>query len=359
MQTSGFNSSRKVISYLLLGSVIFFLYMVGKTFSSFIFAAILAFLLFLSFRKVHNWFLDKLNLQEGFTALISTSIVIIMVLLPFLMGSFSLYGEASYAVSQLRTLLIKYPLEELISTDGFIATSFNLSEQDLSELENQIAGQIKNFSLALIKQTTNLIGTGINLLLQLILAMFLLYFLFRQSRSIGPRFYKILPFPDDLEEKIATKMVEVLEAALSGNLNVALLHGVAVGFLFWIFGLSTPFLYGLIAAIFSLVPLIGTNIVWIPGVIYLYMNHEIGSSIILAILSISSFISLEYFLKPLLLDKKLNLHPLLLFLSILGGLTEFGIIGLIFGPFFLAMLVFMWQIYQLWDDRELNENSSS
>ena len=333
--------------------------MVGKTFSSFIFAAILAFLLFLSFRKVHNWFLDKINMHEGFTALVSTSIVIILVLLPFLTGSFSLYGEASYAVGQLKTLLVKYPLEELISTDGFIATSFNLSEQDLSELENQIAGQIKSFSLALIKQTTNLIGTGVNLLLQLVLAMFLLYFLFKQSKSIGPRFYSILPFPDDLEEKIATKMVEVLEAALSGNLNVALLHGVAVGVLFWIFGLSTPFLYGLIAAIFSLVPLIGTNIVWIPGVIYLYMNHEIASSIILATLSILSFVSLEYFLKPLLLDKKLNLHPLLLFLSILGGLTEFGIIGLIFGPFFLAMLVFMWQIYQLWDDRELNEPSSS
>ena len=199
--------------------MLFFLYMVGKTFSSFIFAAILAFLLFLSFRKVHNWFLDKINMHEGFTALVSTSIVIILVLLPFLTGSFSLYGEASYAVGQLKTLLVKYPLEELISTDGFIATSFNLSEQDLSELENQIAGQIKSFSLALIKQTTNLIGTGVNLLLQLVLATFLLYFLFKQSKSIGPRVYSILPFPDGLEEKIATKMVEVLEAIIASSVT--------------------------------------------------------------------------------------------------------------------------------------------
>lgn len=340
--------SNRIISYLLLGLVIFFLYMVGKTFSSFMFAALLAFLLFLSFRPVHNLFLQKLNLHEGLTATLSTSIIILLIMIPFFIGSFSLYGELTYAAGQLRLLLDKYPIEELISPDGLIATSLNLTSQDLAELESSLTSQMRNLSLSLIRQTTNIIGSGVNLLFQVILAIFFLYFLFRSGHLLGPKIYEILPFPDHLEEKIGNKMLDVLEAALSGNLNVAFLHGIAVGMLFWIFGLSTPFLYGLIAAIFSLVPLIGTNIVWIPGVIYLYMNNQFAESVIMGVLSILFFIALEYLLKPLLLDKKLNLHPLLLFLSILGGLTEFGIIGLIIGPFFLAMLVFLWQIYRLW-----------
>jgi predicted PurR-regulated permease PerM len=90
-------------------------------------------------------------------------------------------------------------------------------------------------------------------------------------------------------------------------------------------------------------------VVWLPGAIYLYANDQHTTAIIMAVTCLVAYFVLENLVKPLLLDRDLNLHPLFLFLAIVGGLNAFGVKGLILGPFIVTMFVTIWELISEWN----------
>ena len=145
-------------------------------------------------------------------------------------------------------------------------------------------------------------------------------------------------------------MVAVLDAVVKGNFFVSILQGTMVGIYFWIFGIPTFVLYGSIAAMTALIPIIGTAIVWVPAALYLYATGHTTGAVVLSSLSLGTYFLLENLMKPWLLDRKLNLHPLFLFLAILGGIGEFGIKGVILGPFIVTSFLSIWEVIAVWNE---------
>ena len=149
------------------------------------------------------------------------------------------------------------------------------------------------------------------------------------------------------------KFSEVTSAVLYGNISTALMQGILGGLGFWIIGMSSPILWGFVMMLFALVPYFGTAIVWLPAALNLifigYLQNDNSSTIrgiILVAYGILVISSIDNILKPRLIGAKGKVHPVLVLLGVLGGLSLFGFIGLILGPVMLALLMTFVGIYE-------------
>ena len=188
-------------------------------------------------------------------------------------------------------------------------------------------------------------GLAVNLLFALII----LFFLFRDGSSFYTFLEEALPFPRALTQRFVGRMRTLIRAVLLGNVFVSILQGIAVGIGLSICGIQNSIVYGVVAGIFSLIPVIGTSVVWLPAVVYMvFAEQSYGYALFLTIWGVFFYLFLENILKPKILDRRLGVHPLLLFLAILGGIAEFGPTGVILGPLIVTLFITVWSIYHIW-----------
>lgn len=327
------------------------LVLVVLVYRSYLMSFFIAGIVYVLFRNPNTYLLHKLNYRRSLTATISTIVVIVLVMLPLTAVLASLINELSMAVQHLRDFATRERMLKLYLENRWLDQYLNINENDLNTLNSNLIGFSTDLGMQTLKQGGNLLMLSMRWLANFFFSIIILFFFFRGGDRLGPVIYRNLPFPDEIEKEVGSKMVSVLDAVVKGNLMISVLQGLMIGLYFWFFGLPTPILYGTIGAFFGLIPIIGTAILWVPGSIWLYFQGEPTLAIILAILSFATYLILENLLKPIVLDKKLKLHPLFLFLAIVGGLAEFGIKGLILGPFFVTVFVSLWQILKIWNHK--------
>jgi len=180
--------------------------------------------------------------------------------------------------------------------------------------------------------------------------MLILFFLFKDAYNFEAAVYRILPLPIDLEEDIVQKLKDVIYTLMLGNLLIMTLQGFMVGLGLFIAGIGTPLVWGTAAAILSLIPVIGTSLIWIPASIYLFATGNYAMSIFVAAWSFIWYMILENLVKPKVFGDRLNFHPLLFFFLLLGSISSFGLPGVIIGPIVLSLFYSFWEIYKVIDD---------
>ncbi|MDH5717149.1 MAG: AI-2E family transporter [Spirochaetia bacterium] len=339
----------RLLPWLFLVIFTFFLVMVVIIYRSYLISLFFSIILYLIFRQYHNFLSKYLPQKENLNALLSTLFVFIAVILPLLFIAISLIKEAQIAVTHLKILLSMKNIEEFYANNLWIKDWTSIEIADLHNLQSRIVELLKGVGLVVFEKTKDILQGSLKFIINFLLSIVFLFFLFRGGEKIGEIIYQNLPFPQDMERQIGERIFGVLDAVVKGNLFVSICQGLMMGIYFWIFNLSTPVLYGSLAAFFALVPVVGTMIIWVPAVIYLYAAGYTISAFLLAGFSFGTYFLLENILKPYLLDKKLNLHPLFLFLALLGGLTEFGIKGLILGPFIVTVFLTLWEFLRIWN----------
>jgi predicted PurR-regulated permease PerM len=203
---------------------------------------------------------------------------------------------------------------------------------------------------SVVSNTAALILGGIRLpvdiIVNILFGFLLLFFFYKDGHKLEKFLLTILPLSGEIREQIGLRVSDAMKAIVKGNLFISVLQGTAVGVLLLVMGVPSPVLYGSVAAIFSTIPIVGTMVIWLPAGLYLGIFEErwIASFVFMS-LSLTCYLVLENFLKPAILDKKLNIHPFLLFLALLGGIKEFGIIGIIIGPIAVTLLVILWDFW--------------
>jgi predicted PurR-regulated permease PerM len=181
----------------------------------------------------------------------------------------------------------------------------------------------------------------------------LLFFFYKDGHKLELFLMNNLPFSEEVEKQIGQRISEAVKAVLKGNILISLLQGFVAGMLLFFAGIPNPILYGSIASFFSLIPVIGTAVVWLPAGLYIgFIEESWIVAIIYMSLSFTSYMVLENLVKPNILDKKLNLHPFLLFLALLGGIQQFGIVGLVIGPIAVTLLVILWDFWMAYRRKE-------
>lgn len=192
----------------------------------------------------------------------------------------------------------------------------------------------------------------------------LLFFFYKEGTKIERWAVSALPFPKQMEDKIGKRVEAAVQTVMLGNLLISLLQGIFLYILILITGLPNSFLYACIGTVFSLIPVIGTGVIWLPLGLYIgFIDANWVMSIFFMSGAFTAYLVLENFIKPKLLDKKLKIHPFLIFLSLIGGLKEFGVIGVIIGPVALTVIIIIWDFWKLFRENayyslDSNENDS-
>jgi len=220
----------------------------------------------------------------------------------------------------------------------------HLEKTDLLTQLGQFLGRISNFLYAnlagLLKGVTNLV---IDFFLMLIVAFYLLI----DGRHAVDRLLALSPMPVSLNNQIKDEVLSTMRATLTGTVVLALLQGFLGGLGFWIFGVPNSPFWGTLMVFASVVPIVGTATVWVPGGVFLLLTGHTGPAIGMMIWCLVAAVVCDNFLRPKLIGGLGGLHPLLVFFSVLGGLFLFGVVGLVLGPMVLALLLSLLEVYRL------------
>jgi predicted PurR-regulated permease PerM len=158
----------------------------------------------------------------------------------------------------------------------------------------------------------------------------------------------LLPLPDQDSSRLLSWTESAIHATIYGRFAVAAVQGILGGLMFWFLGLGAPLLWGTLMILFSLVPMLGAFIIWVPAAIILTIQGTWVKALILTIWGGLVIGLVDNLLYPLIVGDRLRVHSLLIFFSAIGGLAAFGASGIVLGPVVLAVAM---GLIQLWQQR--------
>jgi predicted PurR-regulated permease PerM len=175
--------------------------------------------------------------------------------------------------------------------------------------------------------------------LGLVLVLFLLFFFLRDGKELVRRAMRLVPMEEDRKAALLDHLSSVTRALVLGMLLTAVAQGALTGIGFALVGLPSPVVFGVLAALASLIPLVGTAIVWLPAVIVLLAQGRTGAAIFLTVWSLGLVTSVDNVIKPLVVSGRAGLPTFAVFLGLVGGLAAFGAIGMFVGPVIVALTI--------------------
>lgn len=224
---------------------------------------------------------------------------------------------------------------------------FNIESNMLQSIniKQHIETVIKKLGLFVVQEGGGLLSNLFSFITNSLLFFFILFYFVRDLDLLWEKLKKISPLPDAQEEKIKSYLSVVTRKIILGNLITAIVQGLVGGIGLALVGIPGVF-WGSFMALTSLIPVVGTALIWVPAVIYLMLIGKIGSAIFLSIWSIVLVGGIDNFLRPYLIGKGESLSPFFLFLALLGGVSTFGFLGLIYGPLIFSFAVVMLHLYE-------------
>jgi predicted PurR-regulated permease PerM len=221
---------------------------------------------------------------------------------------------------------------------------------DFSQPLRQGAERIATF---LAQRFAGLVKNLFAFFLDLFILIFAMFFMFRDGDEVVRGVSHLLPFDESIQPEMLRESRDLIFASVAVALVIALLQGALGGLAFTIGGISSPIFWAVLIAFFSLVPVVGSALIWVPAALFLGFSGHWGKA--LAILVICGGVAgvADNIVRPLLLRNRTHLNELLLFLGVLGGLEVFGLLGLVIGPTIVAAAMGVFRVYMEHRDRQL------
>ena len=176
------------------------------------------------------------------------------------------------------------------------------------------------------------------------IALVVVFFFLRDSRQLGAAVRKLLPFEKERREQLISLTRDLVYASTTTMLAVAAAQGVAGGIAFAVLGINAPVFWGVVMGICALVPVFGTALVWLPAASWLILSGSWIRGLILIAIGVGIVGMLDNLLRPALMSGRSSMNGLLIFISLLGGVTAFGFIGLVLGPVVAALVLSLLQV---------------
>jgi predicted PurR-regulated permease PerM len=311
-------------------------------FRPFLYTLISAVIVTVVFQPVHKRVLGSTHQRRGIAALITAVIIITIVLVPVVLLGIQIFQEAQQlyssvtegggkdnilnAIKEITIYIQRYipvPVEFSLNFDKYL-------EQGLSWFLKNIGGVFSNIA---------------KMFLNFFIFLIALYYLLKDGQQLKKTIVDLSPLPDADDEKIFKRLEIAVNSVIKGNLAVAIVQGVLTTTGFAIFGVPNAVLWGAVTAIAALIPGVGTSLVLIPAVLFLFFNSEIFNAVGLLVWGAVAVGLIDNFLGPKLVGRGIQLHPLLILLSVFGGIGFFGPMGLLLGPLVISVLFALFEVF--------------
>jgi predicted PurR-regulated permease PerM len=333
------------------GTLLFLLYLTYLVLVPFASPILWAAVLVVVFHPAYRRLLHALGGKSGLTAFLLTTGVILAVMAPAILFGWVLAREAAslYQVAQ-----GFYQQQGLEGIAGHPAVTAGRAFWERVRLPFERLGfDLNGLLLAGINAVSsvivdNLKGIAVNLLsftVNFFLTTFTFFFLLRDGGAIVRGLQALLPLERKHTEALFARLYDAVSAVVRGTIVTALAQGVLGGLGYWVFSVPFPVFLGLATAFFSLLPVGGSGLIWVPAAIYLFLKGTWIRGLLLLAWSAVVVSTADNVLKPALISGGTNLPTLFLFFGMLGGLQVFGILGFILGPVLLVTLATFLEMY--------------
>jgi predicted PurR-regulated permease PerM len=206
----------------------------------------------------------------------------------------------------------------------------------------ELIGTISHFLISSLSAAT--MG-AVNLLFMVFVMLYTMFFFLMDGDKLVHKILYYLPLQDQDEQRILERFTSVTRATLKGTAVIGILQGCLAGIAFWVVDIPSAVFWGTIMAVLSIIPGIGTALIWGPAVIILAAGGDYLKAGGLGIFCALVIGSIDNLLRPILVGKDTQMHELMIFFGTLGGIIMFGIIGMIIGPIVAALFITIWEIY--------------
>jgi predicted PurR-regulated permease PerM len=270
-------------------------------------------------------------------AVISTVLVVLFIVLPVTFITIAVVRELTGAAASLQGGVQRLTDQNVPGIGWILEKARNYVDIDRDSAREFLANRIQTWGALLASSTLVVVGGAVGAVAQMGIVVFTMFYLFRDGARLRSAIYEMLPLERVQSHSITSRTADVIAATLYGVLVISAIQGTLGTFIFWVLGLPSPLLWGVVMFFLSMIPMAGSFLVWVPAAIFLALSGFYLKAAILVGWGILVIGSIDNFLSPRLVGKRARLHELLIFFSVLGGLQVFGVLGLVLGPVVVAI----------------------
>jgi predicted PurR-regulated permease PerM len=217
----------------------------------------------------------------------------------------------------------------------FLGRWVDLSKYDI---RGTVASHVQQVGFWVVGSGAAVLRNFASLIAESLITLVVVFFLFRDGRRWIQQAEEIIPLPPGLARKLFSNISDTIVANVYGIVSVGAAQGFLTGIALGVAGLQSPLLLGLCAAFASIVPVVGAALVWVPAGLYLIFSGAIWKAIFVLLWGVAVVSTADNVIRPWVVGGKVELHPLVLVFSILGGVQVFGFLGLFLGPVSASVL---------------------
>ena len=299
---------------------------------------------------LHDWMEVRLGGRKNLTALLGCLALSVLILLPASLVLMAILKQGiNYAVV-VREWATEENIHKMMSHPWMLNVKERLGEilpaeiLDPAQIKSQALTTASTVGKKFAGVSTEILGSITHFSINFTLLLFVLFFVLRDHEKMISFIRHALPLSRSQEDVLFKEVMNVSKSALLGSLLTAATQGLVGGFGLWLAGFPGLF-WGAIMAFTSLIPLVGTALIWVPAALFLLVTGEWGWALFLAVWGVVVVGSVDNFLRPRLVGKGTQLPNLFVLLGTLGGLFFFGPVGVILGPVVAALFMTVWQLH--------------
>ncbi len=322
-------------------SLIFFAMVRG-----FLMAVLVAAILSGMVQPFYRWSVKVLRGRRSLASAVTTLAVFVVIIVP-LLGLAGIVVAQAIEISESvapwvqRQLGQPNELDRMLDNLPFMDTLTPYRDQIVEKLGEFVAGA-GSFLVSQLAATTR--GTAV-FFFKLFIMLYSMFFFLTDGAKVLDKILYYMPLSASEEDRMVEKFVSVSRATLKGTLIIGVVQGGLAGLAFAVLGIDGAFFWGTIMAVLSIIPGVGTALVWIPAVVFLLAVGKPIAALLLTVWCAGLVGTVDNVLRPRLVGKDTKMPDLLILLGTLGGLVLFGAAGIIIGPIVAALFVTVWEIY--------------
>jgi len=342
---------RRVVFGFLGLAIAVILYLSYRVFSPFlqvfILAGATAILSYPIYERITKWLGNRPSLGAAATLFL----LVLVVVVPITLYSSILSLEAANLTRGLNAATIQEYVQR--AGDRFLPERFDAVNFIKERVgpggilgSDYFIGAMNKIAAGANKVVQSFIAGTASALISFLFFFLFLFFLLRDGRKLGRELMQLSPLEDRDEKEIFNHLTRTIRAILLGGVLVPIAQGVLSMVGFSLFGLPSPILWGSLLIVAAVIPIVGGTVIWIPAVVYMALTGSTWQWVGLLVYCVLIVGTSDNILKPIILKEAANFHPMIAFVSVLGGMIAFGVFGFILGPVIASLFLSLLRIYK-------------